>query len=664
MSTAPTPTSTNPAAPTSASTTISITDPALQAALTTIRNAYQKNATKSVSINGQAKQIPYPFPSPTDWRDNWIYLLMTDRFNNDQKSPAGAWNQIYGYRQGGTFNGIAARLDYLFQLGVGAIWITPVLKNSKPPEWEYNYHGYGIQDFLAIDERFASDGTAATAEKELAALVDAAHARNIYVIFDIVINHGSRVFDYFLNGNTIVELDNNTAIMNAPPGSEPSIEWLNGLGFPRPDWTNAIPAGTTLSPDDAVWPSDLQRADFFRRRGNRLSDNSPAKGNFIEGDFGAFRQLVMEYAANNPGQSALRTSYGLYPVLNIMIQAYWYLIARFDIDGFRIDTVKYVDPDKMEQFANAMREFALSIGKRNFFTFGEVWDNEQTIENFIGRNSTDGFGIDAALDYPLFFALPGYAKCQIPVEAVRQIFERRKDAEQTKLSSHGEAGKYFVSFLDNHDQQMRFHHPATPQEQVLLGLAVLFSLQGIPCIYYGTEQGLQGTVDANGNPVLTAPESVREALWGKPTAFDNGNPYFLEIQKLAQLRNNETALQYGRIYFRPVSSDGNGFGLSYGAGGVLAFSRILAGREVITVANASTTTPFNGFVLADADTNRSLPVYRTVYSNLTPPSTSTMRPFTGITIYYRDKPPAIADIIALPVTLLPKEVQILTLNQP
>jgi hypothetical protein len=50
-------------------------------------------------------------------------------------------------------------------------------------------------------------------------------------------------------------------------------------------------------------------------------------------------------------------------------------MAKFDIDGYRIDTVKYVDPDRVEQFGNAMREFALSIGKRNFFTFGEIYDD-------------------------------------------------------------------------------------------------------------------------------------------------------------------------------------------------------------------------------------------------------------------------------------------------
>lgn len=75
-----------------------------------------------------------------------------------------------------------------------------MLKNIRPDEGskgEYNYHGYGAQDLLNLDERFASDGTLATAERELVELVDEAHARNIYVILDIVLNHTAQVFDYF-----------------------------------------------------------------------------------------------------------------------------------------------------------------------------------------------------------------------------------------------------------------------------------------------------------------------------------------------------------------------------------------------------------------------------------------------------------------------------------
>ncbi|HEV2481563.1 MAG TPA: alpha-amylase family glycosyl hydrolase [Puia sp.] len=623
-----------------------ITDPAIQAAFAAIRE------------DGA-------FPSPADWRDIWIYMLMTDRFNNPVQAPAStaatppsAWNERYGYRQGGTFKGIEARLDYLAALGVGALWITPVLKNSMAPGWEYNYHGYGIQDFLAIDGRFASDGTEATAEQELAELVAAAHARGIYIIFDIVINHTAQVFDYDLNGGIVADFTN-PAIMNAPPGSEPPIEWIDHTGTPQPAWTDTLPPG--IGPDDAVWPSDLQRADFFRRRGNRLSDASPAPGQFIKGDFDTLRQLVMEYAATAANQQTLRTQYGEYPLLTILIMAYWYLIARFDIDAFRIDTVKYVNPDIVENFGNAIREFALSIGKKNFFIFGEIYDNEQTIEDFIGRNSTDGFGIDAALDYPLFYVLPGFAKGTLPVETVRSIFINRKVAEAEKLSSHGEAGKYFVSFLDNHDQWQRFNTPDTPPQQILLGLAILFTLQGIPCVYYGTEQGLQGTVNANGQPDLSAPESVREAIWGKtPVAFDQTNPFYRDLQTIGTLRNNESTLQYGRIYFRELSGNGRDFGLSTGIGGVLAFSRILAAREVLILANSSTTNAFQGFVLADTDTNRTLPLFTVAYSNLGTTGTGRMQYFPSVNFYSGTQFTGAAEAIALHIVLAPMEVQILT----
>ena len=216
-------------------------------------------------------------------------------------------------------------------------------------------------------------------------------------------------------------------------------------------------------------------------------------------------------------------------MLNILIQAYQHMIAKFDFDGFRIDTAKQFSLSALETFANAIREFAQTLGKRNFSTFGEIYDDEQTINRFVGRHSPDktGFGIDAALDYPLFFAVPEIIKGFRDVGELPGIFERRKQAEENLISSHGEAGQYFVTFLDNHDQLQRFNQPFMPREQVTMGLAVLFCLQGIPAIYYGTELGFTGTVDKEGNPDLGSEQSVREALWGKPNAFDNQNFFIL-----------------------------------------------------------------------------------------------------------------------------------------
>ena len=68
-----------------------------------------------------------------------------------------------------------------------------------------------------------------------------------------------------------------------------------------------------------------------------------------------------------------------------LIHAYQYLIAKYDVDGYRIDTLKYIEPAFAQTFGNAIREYALSLGKKNFFTFGEVYDSEEKIAHFIGR---------------------------------------------------------------------------------------------------------------------------------------------------------------------------------------------------------------------------------------------------------------------------------------
>src|SRR5437588_619911 len=78
-----------------------------------------------------ASATPAPYPSPVDWRDVWIYMIMIDRFNNPKAPPKSAWDHRYGQFQGGTFEGVRQQLDYLRDLGVGAIWLTPVLKNCQ-----------------------------------------------------------------------------------------------------------------------------------------------------------------------------------------------------------------------------------------------------------------------------------------------------------------------------------------------------------------------------------------------------------------------------------------------------------------------------------------------------------------------------------------------------
>jgi glycosidase len=608
------------------------------------------------------------FPSPVDWRGTWVYFVFLDRFNNPDRPPAGRWDGICPTRQGGTFKGVTARLDYLKALGCGAVWLTPVLKNPRPDDWLYNYHGYAAQDFLNLDERFASDGTRATAEAELEELVAQAQARGMAVILDIVINHAARVFDYVIAGGTR-DVVADAGIMNCPLGQEPHVRWLNGLGYPRGDWQDAIPAGTPLSADDAVYPEELRNDLFFRRRGSKLDDRLPrdasgevAADAFVRGDFDTMRQMVVEYDASVPGQEAVRAVLGKTPVLSVLVRAYSYLIARYGFDGFRIDTVKYVHPQMVEYFGNAIREFALSIGKRNFFTFGEIYDDEEAIAAFVGRNGPDAgsFGIDAALDFPLFYVLPAVAKGFRGVEGLRSVFEARKQAEKGLISSHGEAGRYFVSFLDNHDQHERFNHPLSDPHQITLGLAIMFCLQGIPAIYYGTEQGLDGTRNGDGQPDLSANESVREALWGKtPQAFDSSAPIYQAIRQLGDCRASHPALRFGRLYFREVSGNGRDFGQSSGTGGIVAFSRILADSEAVLVANTSTTQPFKGFVLCDPDLNHPARMLSVAYSNYAKTGSGQVGIIADAKLYSGGTLTWTGSIAAAYVELEPMEVQML-----
>jgi glycosidase len=572
---------------------------------------------------------PAPFPSPTDWRDRWIYLVMLDRFSNPVAPPAQSWNQPWPRRQGGTFNGVKNAIPYLKDLGVGALWLTPVVKNPAPQTWLGDYAGYAAQDLLQIEGHFASDGTEATAEIELRALVDAAHKAGMHVVLDIVINHTARVFDYVLSGATQTDFQNSSLLYSPPTaGGEPPVEWIDGYGFPRADWQGELPPIAALGPHDAVHPASDFRTDYFRRRGDKLSDepiyntDGDPTDNFAPGDFGWLRQLCVEYAVD-PTDPLYRRQFGANPVLTILARAYAYFVARFDFDAFRIDTVKYVQPNMVLLFANAMREFALTIGKTNFFTFGEIWDQASVINAFVGRHTDGGFGIDAALDYPLFYQLQWVAKGMSPVESLRAVFDSRATYWETLLSSHGEAGRYFVTFLDNHDQSQRVRdvgpNGATPEPQVQLALSLLFTLLGIPCVYYGTEQGLSGAVDGNGNRAVVQYEGVREALWGRPGGLDATFPTYQAIQSLAALRASEPVLRYGRQYFRPVAGNGADFGLPTGLGGVVAFSRILNDREVLIVANTSATSGWQGSVQIDRELNSEGDHFVVRFGNLAPP---------------------------------------------
>jgi glycosidase len=540
----------------------------------------RRPARRTIRIDGRDVEIVCPFPSPEDWRDRWIYFLLVDRFDNHNSPPVAPWDQPFGGFQGGTLEGVRRRLGYLQRLGVGAIWLSPVLQNCQ--EQEGSYHGYGIQHFLTVDPRFASDKS--DPDGELRRLVDEAHARGMHVIMDIVLNHAGDVFAYVLD-------DGSEASSASWRDTGYPIRWRGADNRSVTDWSEA-PKSTDprLGPTAAVWPDEIRSNLAFRRKD---------KGGEDGGDFESLKEFV---SACPEVRSAL-------------IRSYQHAIAKWDVDGFRIDTLKYIEPDFALVFGNAIREFALEIGKENFFTFGEVYDDESKIAKFIGRRTNDDgdmVGVDAALDFPLFFRLPGVVKGLAAPIDIAAVYALRKSVEEDVISSHGEVGRFFVTFLDNHDQHNRFRFvdPAQPGRydgQVVAAVVSLFGLQGIPCLYYGTEQGLSG----NGS----ADQAVREALWGRPGAFDETDPFYVALRSIARVRAQNPALRYGRQYFRPVSGDGKSFAPSNFTPGVLAFSRILNESETVVVVNMDIASGVHLSILVDSVLNPVGATFATLFSS-------------------------------------------------
>jgi glycosidase len=600
-----------------------------------------------VLVDGSPQHISVLSPSPSDWRDTWIYFLMVDRFNNPSRQPASTlknpsipFDQPFGEFQGGTFEGIRQKLGYLRDLGVGAIWLSPVLKNCRYETG--TFHGYGIQDFLHAEPRFSSDPTAARAnpalaDDELSELIDEIHARGMYAILDIVLNHAGNVFAYAIGANNNVP--------EAPFQNQPyEIRWHDPDG--NPTFSDIAAAPRPIAPDAAVWPSELQFNARFRRQG-RAAD---VPGAF--GDFASLKQIVSE----DPD------------VETTLIRAYQYAIARFDCDGFRIDTFKVPSAAFGHTFCASMREFALSIGKENFFTFGEITVAEGDLRTFIGRDTrapnADTIGIDSALDFALEGTLGAVIKHAdpnkpAPPTLLSNMYQARKDAERTVITTHGEASGFFVTFLDNHDRKQRFffQDPANPHRwdgQLTLALGVLFGLQGIPCVYFGTEQGLHGIGNSDA--------AVREALWGKQNAFDEGHSFYQAIKGISAVRSKQPALRYGRQYFRQLSGNRRDFGLSTFTPGVVAFSRILNAQEILVVANTAEQGSFTGEVIVDSNLNEADGTFQVLFSNRpNPTAPGPLRRVQQGTVSITELDGTISNGPArvLPVTVQPLEVQIL-----
>ena len=536
-------------------------------------------------------------------QDEVIYFLLPDRFENgdtgnDKGGISGGRLQHgfdpahKGFYHGGDLQGLLKRLDYIQGLGATAIWFAPVFKNKPvqggPGTESSGYHGYWVTDFTQVDPHFGTNA-------DFKAFVDAAHARGMKVYMDIITNHTADVI-YFAEceGRNECEYrsigDYPYQTLGGPAGKRinsgfaghqvGTAENFARLTNPNFAYTVKVPPAER----DVKVPAWLNDPIYYHNRGNTTFRGESSRN----GDFVGLDDVMTE----NPR------------VVAGMIDIFGSWIDRFGIDGFRIDTARHVNPEFWQAFVPAMQARARARGIPNFHIFGEVANDDFNVGYLAQHTRRDN--LPTVLD----FAFKQGALRSIAGTAATEIW--RDFFSQDVLYEGGEARAIQLpTFLGNHDQgrfafYVRQAFPKASDEEVLervmLGHVLMFAARGVPTIYSGDEQGFAGDggdQDAREDmfPSRTAVYNDNKLVGSSATTaqsnFDAQHPLYRLIGQLSQVRRNSPVLRRGSTIVRATGDEP----------GLLAFSRILDGREVLVAINTSTK-PVSGNVQVEVGSAR------------------------------------------------------------
>jgi glycosidase len=439
-------------------------------------------------------------PSP-DWRDQVIYFVVTDRFadgdprNNDQGAGEYGPGQRNRYN-GGDFKGLAQRLDYIRGLGATAVWVTPPVANQwLNPSGDYaGYHGYWAEHFKRVDPHL---GTLS----DYRALSRALHARGMYLVQDIVVNHTGNFYTYrdrWRAGEPAHGFEPHDRSPPVPRPSQPPFD----RNDPRDPAQRALGV-YHWTPDVADYTDRQQELNFQMAGLDDLNTENP---------------LV---------RRALRESY-----------AFW--IREAGVDAFRVDTAFYVPEAFFEDFLRArdpaapgVLRAAAATGRHGFHVFGEGFAIDRPFADVQARKiesymaGPDGRPLlPGMLNFPLYGALGEVLARGAPTA---QLAHRITATMRLHARPH-----LMPTFVDNHDvDRFLAGGSAGALRQALLAL---FTLPGIPVVYYGTEQG------------FTEPRAAMFAAgWasGGRDRYDTTAPLYRTIAALAQLRHTHRVFSRG-----------------------------------------------------------------------------------------------------------------------
>ena len=376
-----------------------------------------------------------------------LYMLMPDRFANGNPKNDVLQNlrdktcdrTAPSLRHGGDLEGIRQHLDYFTDLGVTALWLTPVLENDSPSNgYSSSYHGYATTDYYRVDPRFGTN-------EDYKRLIDEAHSKGLKVVMDMIFNHcGS----------------------NHP--------WLADM--PSKDWFNT-PEWLLDKEQDQKMGGRAKSNSKYLQTTYKLTpvlDPYASKIDLHETVDGWFVPSMPDLNQRNPH------------VMKHLIQNSEWWIETVGIDGIRMDTHPYADRDGMALWLKTLdNEYP------NFNTVGETWVSEpaytaawQKDSKLSEKNSY----LKTVMDFAFHERIN-----QAKNEDSRNGWGGMNRIYNVLCYDYLYANpKNVMAFIENHDTD-RFLGEGQDTLALKQALALLLTINRTPQLYYGTEVLMNGT---------------------------------------------------------------------------------------------------------------------------------------------------------------------------
>lgn len=460
------------------------------------------------------------------WEGANIYFLLTDRFNNGDESNDINFNRtketgkLRGF-EGGDMKGITQKIKegYFTDLGINAIWMTPIVEQIHDGTDEgtglsYGFHGYWAKDWTKIDPNFGTT-------EDLKELVELAHSKGIRVLLDAVINH---------TGPVTVK--------------------------------------------DPVWPESWVRTtpqckydNYENTTSCTLVENLPDIRTDSNDNVALPPQLVAKWKAEGRYEQEVkelddffaRTGHPRAPRFYIMKWLTDY-ITEFGIDGYRVDTVKHTEEYVWQEF-RVECDYAFESYKKNnpdkvlddngFYLVGEVYNYS------ISHGKAFDFGdkkvnyFDKAFDALINFEIKWNAKQM----ETATVFKKYDEALQGNLNGYS-----VLNYMTSHDDGQPFDKErAKPFETATM----LLLTPGASQVYYGDELARDLTIDG-----AVGDATLRSFMNWDSISNDTTQKILNHWQNLGQFRANHTAVGAGK---HELISEENG----------LVFSRIRKDDKVV-----------------------------------------------------------------------------------